>query len=199
MNFQNANKVKNESTSSFCNCGFFRNWSNVLFLQKNMKYLAIVLLCLILGSFGLYFIKYMPSKVIVPVAPKNDSLAIVGAKFDSLQLEIGFIKKNDSIKEIIMAKGRPGLSAEILSSSIISRFPEVGIPTGPLVGGATNVMENLIKVICEEVVDAIQSDMRIDVVTDAGATVSASGGNSGGPVVSVGATVANHTGIGVAR
>lgn len=104
-----------------------------------------------------------------------------------------------SIKEIIMAKGRPGLSAEILSSSIISRFPEVGIPTGPLVGGATNVMENLIKVICEEVVDAIQSDMRIDVVTDAGATVSASGGNSGGPVVSVGATVANHTGIGVAR
>ena len=67
-----------------------------------MKYLAIVLLCLILGSFGLYFIKYMPSKVIVPVAPKNDSLAIVGAKFDSLQLEIGFMKKNDSVKEIII-------------------------------------------------------------------------------------------------
>lgn len=102
MNFQNANKVKNESTSSFCNCGFFRNWSNVLFLQKIMKYLAIVLLCLILGSFGLYFIKYMPSKVIVPVAPKNDSLAIVGAKFDSLQLEIGLMKKNDSVKEIII-------------------------------------------------------------------------------------------------
>lgn len=104
-----------------------------------------------------------------------------------------------SIPQIILAKGRPGLSSEILSSSIISRFPEVGIPTGPLVGGATNVMENLIKVICEEIVDAIQSDMRVDVVTDAGATVSASGGNSGGPVVCVGATVAPHTGIGVAR
>ena len=104
-----------------------------------------------------------------------------------------------SIPKILLAKGRPGLSSEILSSSIISRFPEVGIPTGPLVGGATNVMENLIKIICEEIVDAIQSDMRIDVVTDAGATVSASGGNSGGPVVCVGATVAPHTGIGVAR
>ena len=104
-----------------------------------------------------------------------------------------------SLKQILLAKGRPGLSSEILSSSIISRFPEAGIPTGPLVGGATNVMENLIKVICEEVVDAIQSDMRIDVVTDAGATVSVSGGNSGGPVICVGATVAPHTGIGVAR
>lgn len=104
-----------------------------------------------------------------------------------------------SIKEILLAKSRPGLSAEILSSSIISRFPEIGIPTGPLVGGATNVMESFVKAVCEEFVDAIQSDMRVDVVTDAGATVTASGGNSGGPVVSVGATTAPHTGIGVAR
>ncbi len=104
-----------------------------------------------------------------------------------------------SIPQILMAKGRPGLSSEILSSSIISRFPEAGIPTGPLVGGATNVMENFVKIFCEEVVDAIQNDLRVDVVTDAGATVSASGGNAGGPVVCVGATVAPHTGIGVAR
>jgi hypothetical protein len=104
-----------------------------------------------------------------------------------------------SIPQMLLAKGRPGLSAEILSSSIISRFPEAGIPTGPLEGGADNVMENFVKIFCEEVVDAIQSDMRVDVVTDAGATVTASGGNAGGPVVCVGATVAPHTGIGVAR
>jgi hypothetical protein len=104
-----------------------------------------------------------------------------------------------SIPQMILAKGRPGLSSEILSSSVISRFPEAGIPTGPLVGGATNVMENFVKIFCEEIVEAIQSDMRVDVVTDAGATVSASGGNAGGPVVCVGATVAPHTGIGVAR
>ena len=104
-----------------------------------------------------------------------------------------------SIPQMLLAKGRPGLSSEILSSSIISRFPEAGIPTGPLVGGATNVMENFVKIMCEEIVDAIQSDMRLDVVTHAGATATASGGNSGGPVVCVGATVAPHTGIGVAR
>lgn len=104
-----------------------------------------------------------------------------------------------SIKQILLAKSRPGLSSEILSSSIISRFPEAGIPTGPLIGGATNVVENLVKIICEEFVDAIQGDMRIDVVTDAGATISAAGGNAGGPVTVVGATIAPYTGIGIAR
>lgn len=104
-----------------------------------------------------------------------------------------------SIKQILLAKARPGLSAEILSASITSRFPEAKIPNGPLIGGTPNAMEILIKIICEEIVDAIQGDMRIDVVTDAGASVTATGGNSGGPVQSVGATVAPHTGIGVAR
>jgi len=104
-----------------------------------------------------------------------------------------------SIKEILLAKSRPGLSSEILSSSIIARFPEAGIPTGPLVGGATNVVENLVKIMCEEFVDAIQGDMRIDVVTDAGASISAAGGNAGGPVTVVGATIAPYTGIGIAR
>lgn len=104
-----------------------------------------------------------------------------------------------SIKQILLAKARPGLSSEILSSAIISRFPEAKIPNGPLIGGTPNTMEIFVKIVCEEVVDAIQSDMRIDVVTDAGATVTATGGNAGGPVQSVGATVAPHTGIGIAR
>jgi hypothetical protein len=103
-----------------------------------------------------------------------------------------------SIPQILLAKARPGLSSEILSSSIISRFPEIGIPTGPLVGGAANVMEAYTKAFVEEFIDAIQNDMRVDVVTDAGATVSVAGANGGGPVVSVGATVAPFTGVGVA-
>lgn len=104
-----------------------------------------------------------------------------------------------SIKQILLAKARPGLSSEILNASVVARFPEAGIPTGPLVGGSPNVMENYTKIIIEEIVDAIQNDLRVDVVTDAGATVTASGGNAGGPVVCVGATVAPHTGIGIAR
>lgn len=104
-----------------------------------------------------------------------------------------------SLKQILLAKARPGLSAEILSAAIISKFDEAGIPTGPLAGGATNVMENFVKILSESIVDAIQSDMRIDVVTDSGALVTASGANGGGPLTAVGSTTAPHTGIGVAR
>jgi len=60
-------------------------------------------------------------------------------------------------------------------------------------------MEQYTKVFVEEIVDAIQNQMRVDVVIDQGALLSANGGNAGGPIVVVGATVAPHTGIGVAR
>jgi hypothetical protein len=104
-----------------------------------------------------------------------------------------------SIPQVLLAKQRAGLSPDILAASIISRFKEIGIPTGPLAGGATNVMENFVRVISEELVDAIQNDMRIDVVTDAGQTINGNGANAGGPIVVVGSTVVPHTGIGVAR
>lgn len=103
-----------------------------------------------------------------------------------------------SLKQILTAKARPGLSSDILSSSIISRFPEIGIPNGPLVGGATNVMENFVKVLCEEIIDSIQNEMRVDVAVDPGATLTAAGGNAGGPVTVVGATVAPHSAVGIA-
>jgi len=103
-----------------------------------------------------------------------------------------------SIPEIMLTKIRPGLSSELITSAIISRFSEAGIPSGPLVGGTPNVMEIYTKIIIEEIVDAIQNDMRIDVVTDPGATIQAAGANSGGPVISIGATVAPYTGTGVA-
>jgi hypothetical protein len=103
-----------------------------------------------------------------------------------------------SIQQILLAKTRPGLSAEILTSSITSRFEEAGIPTGPLVGGTPNVMENFVKIMCEELVSAIQTDMRVDIATDPGAVVTASGANAGGPVVAVGATTAPHSATGIA-
>ena len=103
-----------------------------------------------------------------------------------------------SLKQIIAAKARPGLSPEILSASIISRFPEIGIPNGPLVGGATNVMENFVKILCEEIIDAIQNDMRVDVSLDPGAVLTAAGGNAGGPITVIGATTAPHSATGVA-
>ena len=93
----------------------------------------------------------------------------------------------------------PHKSAELLSTAITSRFEEAGIPTGPLEGGEPNVMENFVKVFCEELVDTLQNDMRIDVAVDKGITLQASGANAGGPVLAVGTSIAPHTGIGVAR
>jgi len=104
-----------------------------------------------------------------------------------------------SIKEILLAKTRPGLNAEILTASITARFEEAGIPRGPLVGGTPNVMENFTKIVVEEFISAIQTDMRIDIATDAGAIVQASGANSGGPVVAVGTTTSPHSATGIAN
>src|ERR1035437_4211822 len=70
------------------------------------------------------------------------------------------------VPRILGTKVRNGLNSEILTASIISRFEEAGLPTGPLLGNYPNVMENLVKIIIEEIIDAIQDDMRIDVAVD---------------------------------
>lgn len=103
-----------------------------------------------------------------------------------------------SLKQILTAKARPGLSSDILAASIIDKFPEIGIPNKPLVGGKPNVMENFVRILCEEIVDAIQNDMRVDIALDPGAVVVANGANAGGPVVAVGSTTAPHSGVGIA-
>lgn len=102
------------------------------------------------------------------------------------------------IFKILLAKARPGLDSEITTTSVISRFPEIGIPTGPLVNGHPNVMEAYTRVIIEEIYDAIQSEMRVDSAVDAGMLVNSTGGNSGGPVASVGANPLPHSAVGIA-
>lgn len=104
-----------------------------------------------------------------------------------------------SLPQILFAKTRPGMSPELLASSIISRFGEIGIPTGPLEEGAPNIMEQFVKVLSEEIIDHIQSQCRVDTAVDVGMKLQATGANAGGPLVAVGASIAPHTGIGVPR
>lgn len=103
-----------------------------------------------------------------------------------------------SIFEILLAKLRPGLDSDFISSSVISRFPKAGIPSGALEGGQSNVMEEYTKILVDEVVDSIQSDMRVDVAVDSGMMVIAAGGNAGGPVVTNGSNPSPHSGSGIA-
>jgi len=102
--------------------------------------------------------------------------------------------------EILAQKSlRMGLSADHLATNIMARFKEAGIPSGPLVNGAVNVMEAFTVILAEEIVDAIQNQMRVDVAIFPGGMIQASGANAGGPVVSVGATINAQTGVGIAR
>jgi hypothetical protein len=103
-----------------------------------------------------------------------------------------------SLFQILLGKFRPGLDSSVISSSILSRFEEAGIPSGPLEGGQPNVMESYTQIVVEEIVDAIQTDMRVDTAVDPGMTVTSTGANAGGPVVSVGANVAPHSATGLA-
>jgi hypothetical protein len=104
-----------------------------------------------------------------------------------------------SIPKILLAKLRPGLDSGILATSIISRFNEIGIPNGALENGNPNVMEAFVKVLSEEFVDAIQSDMRVDTAVDIGMVVASAGANASGPVASTGANPAPHTATGIAQ
>lgn len=104
-----------------------------------------------------------------------------------------------SLPQLLLAKARPGLSAEQMASRIISRFPEAGIPNGPLSDGFPNSMEQFVKFFCEEIVDALQNDMRVDIAVDPGIIGQGVGANAGGPIVTTNTTLKPHTGVGVAR
>lgn len=101
------------------------------------------------------------------------------------------------LPQILLAKSRPGLDSEIIHSNVIARFEEIGIPSGPLEGGTPNVMEEFARIIIEEIVDAIQSDARVDIAVDQGMIVTSAGANAAGPVASTGANVAPHTAVGI--
>lgn len=102
-----------------------------------------------------------------------------------------------SISSLLLAKIRPGLDPTVIASTITARFNEAGIPNGPLQDGAPNSLEILMNIICEEMVSAIQGDMRVDLVVDPGQMVTSFGANGGGPVVTQGSNLAPWIGTGV--
>lgn len=118
--------------------------------------------------------------------------------FSFLLFEARNVLPRLSLPKILIAKLRPGLDSSIIATSIISRFSEIGIPTGPLENGQSNVMEGFAKIMSEEFVDAIQSDMRVDAAVDSGMLVTAAGASAAGPVTTTGANPAPHTATGVA-
>lgn len=102
-----------------------------------------------------------------------------------------------NIAALFMAKIRPGMDPTVVASTITSRFPEANIPSGPLPGGTPNSLEILMNIMCEEMVGAIQDDMRVDVLVDPGQQITSFGANGGGPIVTQGSNIAPWLGTGV--
>ncbi len=135
----------------------------------------------------------------IKIDPELQQSDAIADFFSSLIQEERNILPKLNIQSILLGKTRPGLSSDSITASIISRFKEAGIPTGPIGEGSPNAMEILVKIIIEELVDAIQNEMRVDTAVDIGMQVESLGASPSGPISSHGSNLAPHTAIGIPR
>lgn len=94
---------------------------------------------------------------------------------------------------------RTGLSAKDIASKVISRQSEAGAPVGDIYNSTENVAEAMERIRVEEIVNAILTKSKVEVVIPAGIPVTAAGANAAGPVVAQGATTNLASGQGVVR
>lgn len=135
----------------------------------------------------------------IKIDKKLQKSQVLADFFDFLLMENRLRIPRLSLPKLLLAKARPGLDSEITTTAVISRFSEIGIPSGPLENGKPNVMEAFTRVLIEEVYDSIQTEMRVDVAVDSGMVVTTAGGNAGGPVLSTGSNPAPHTATGIGQ
>lgn len=101
---------------------------------------------------------------------------------------------------LVGAKLRPGITASEIASRIISRQSEGGLVVGDVFGDGPNTAEAMELIRVEEIVNAILTEAKIEVVIPPGVAVSTVGvGNLGIPVISQGATTNIAVGSGVIR
>jgi hypothetical protein len=102
---------------------------------------------------------------------------------------------------MIGSKLRPGLSARDISARVISRFSEADAVGSEIFKEGNNVMTALEVIRMEEIVNAIQTEMKISSAIDPGAIlVQTNGvGYAGWPVVSIGTNTSIVSSNGVAQ
>lgn len=81
------------------------------------------------------------------------------------------------------SSNRSGLSAMTLASNVISRMPEIGVPTDPNPDGSENINNKFIQILCEEIVKHIKDNAVINCSISPGSIqITGTGANAGGPV-----------------
>lgn len=85
---------------------------------------------------------------------------------------------------------RPGLSAYRTTANIIVNNRKAGIPTGDNPDGSTNLINVYTYNVVKNIFDAIKNDASVQVaIPMESLLVEVTGGNAGGPVVSVGTNI----------
>jgi hypothetical protein len=97
------------------------------------------------------------------------------------------------------ANMRPGLSARNIAARIIARQSEAGAPVGALADGSQNVAEAMEVIRVEEIINALITEAKIEIIVPPGVPIIGVGGNAGGPVVVQGATTSFGQGAGIIR
>jgi hypothetical protein len=101
---------------------------------------------------------------------------------------------------MVGAKLRPGVSAQAVASRIISRQSEAGRQVGDVFADGPNNEEAMELIRIEEIINAVLTEAKVDVVIPPGISVTTIGvGNLGAPVVSQGATTTMGIGDGIIR
>jgi hypothetical protein len=101
---------------------------------------------------------------------------------------------------MVGAKLRPGVSAQAIASRIISRQSESGRQVGDVFTDGPNNEEAMELIRIEEIINAILTESKVEVVIPPGISVMTIGiGNLGAPVVSQGVTTTMGIGDGVIR
>jgi hypothetical protein len=101
---------------------------------------------------------------------------------------------------LVGANLRPGVTSSEVASRIISRQSEAGLVVGDVFGDGPNTAEAMELIRIEEIINALLTEAKIEVVIPPGISVTTIGvGNLGAPVVSQGVTTNIAVGNGVIR
>lgn len=101
---------------------------------------------------------------------------------------------------LVGANLRSGVTPSSIASRIISRQSEAGMVVGDVFGDGPNTAEAMELIRIEEIINALLTEAKIEVVIPPGVAVTTVGvGNLGAPVLSQGTTTSIAVGSGVIR
>lgn len=82
---------------------------------------------------------------------------------------------------------RGGLNKQILTAEVVNAMGQAGINTAPLPNGQDNQICLLAKILCDKIIEHIQTHSSVEASVDMmGTTIISQGGNAGGPIVTQG-------------